>query len=267
MILELVSLYKLSFVVVALSSALLFVIGTHLIPRQEAVAVFTFSKLALVGHLVGSLLIHEQYHIYLYFFSLVFYIGGKELFLHYTKRKDKKTSLFIGLYIIFWSISNLLVSYFPGLDSHMTAGVFGDVVTSTFNENVIIICSALAFGLFYFSKRKSFHFDTLEISLFKTAKFNKTHEVIMSFILVLFLFKLGIIFTLGYLLIPSILLVSKMGSQRNLLIIGSIFSALSSSLGLFLSLYFSRLSTVPTQIVLLVIITAGFSLVLPKRQS
>ncbi len=82
MILELVSLYKLSFIVVALSSVVLFILGTHLIPRQEAVAVFTFSKLALVGHLIGSLFIHDQFHIYLYFFSLIFYIAGKESFLY-----------------------------------------------------------------------------------------------------------------------------------------------------------------------------------------
>ncbi|MDA8794057.1 metal ABC transporter permease [Bacteriovoracaceae bacterium] len=256
MMMELFNIYKLSFVVVSLSALGLFFIGSHLIPRGQSVKLLTFSQFALLGHLIGSLFIHTDYHELLFLVSLTFYLIGD---LIYEKRvKVKTSSLLVSLFIVCLSLSHLLVSYFPSLDSHMTVGVFGNIATNTLSENLFVIIIFTMFSLYYLVQRKSFHRSTVNHTFLGFKQKHILRDLFITTVVVTSLFKLGLIYSLGFLLLPYSILSKSAPSNNIFAIAGGCSVVFSANIGLGFSLIQSNISTVPMQVVTLSLILLGF---------
>ena len=147
--------YKMSFVVAAISGAALSVIGKHYYSRGNILEIFLLSQLALLGNLISKLFLHShgaQWSGIL--FSYALFGIGKYLIHRMNLMKSEKGTFMVGGYLFLLSLQYLIIGYFPQLDSHMSIGFFGNMVTASNSENLIIIGILSLFSLIYFLLHK-----------------------------------------------------------------------------------------------------------------
>ena len=148
--------YKMSFVVAALSGAALSVIGKHYYSRGNILEIFLLSQLALLGNLLSKLFIHSHGSEWLgVIFSYILFGVGKYFIHQMNLMKSEKGTFMVGGYLFLLSLQYLIIGYFPQLDSHMSIGFFGNMVTASKFENVLIIGMLCIFSLIYFINRKN----------------------------------------------------------------------------------------------------------------
>lgn len=247
---ELFEIFKYSFLLCLLAGMTIPLQGAHLVSRKQGLQILALAQAGLIGNLLGKLLFHEV-EILTILCSLVFFIFMKILFL---KRKSGGESFYIVVYLALMAIGNLLVSIFPGLDSHMSLGLFGDVVSLSAQNTVLL--SAFFVNIFalmhYFSKR--FKRNTLNASMFHSSKIDYLEELLFSLTFVISIYGLGVLYTVSLYIMPTVLGGRVFKALSASLLFLSLSGAFSSVIGLGLSVSFSNLSTVPSQVVLLLLV-------------
>ncbi len=249
--------YKFSFLVSAVSSSALAWTGTHYLPRGRVMDIFALSQLALIGNLIAKLIFADHYSLYAgLFLSYIFYLVGSIFIAKLVKNQKESSEWMIGLYVFFSALQYLLIGFFPVLDSHLSVGFFGNLVTSTFTENLTMFC-VFSLSLYIAMKANSFISKrTLDQSVLNIQTESKFEFLLFSIILVTSLYGLGFFYTLGFLLLPTLMFGKRMRNQKFLsfIVLCTAFSA--SLFGLALSLLVESISTSAAQIMFLVVFGA-----------
>lgn len=263
--LELLSFYALAFVVVFFASFALSMAGEHTLPRGQSLEIFTLAQFALLGHLAANLWTHHSGICLLT--SGLFYFLARILIRKMALKLKITDPLMIALYLMVLSTQYFMITAFPGLDGHMTVGVFGSVVTSGYYESLIMIAIFIVCILHLLKKRRQYLKHSIEKSLLNAQCHHPMQEVMIALILITSLFGLGILYTLSFLLIPWVLIGHLFSNQKKTLIIITLTSIIASLSGLYISIAFENISTTPGQVLLLIIFCALFYLKTDKIDS
>lgn len=244
--------YKLSFMTTALSSASLSIIGKHFIWRNKFIELFALCQFAIIGNLVGHFIV-PMIHLPIIplICSIVFFILGKFLFDFFKINSRERSTRMICIYLGLTSLQYLIISFFPNLEPNLNSGLFGSTVTTTRVENLILIASFIIINTLLFFINRSLTKNSLEISFFQRRKKNVKDEYILLIPVVVSVFGLGLIYTLSFLSLGAVILGSSFKNQKNNHVVLIIINILASMGGLLLSLFFEKLSTTPTQVILL----------------
>ena len=249
---ELFLFYKLSFVVAALSSGSLSIIGKHFLSRGSILEIFFLSQMAILGNLLSRLLFHHGETSLINIGSSYLLFGLGKYLLHRIKISTfEKGNFMVGGYLFLLSLQYLIIGYFPQLDSHMSIGFFGNMVTASKIENISTIIIFCLFILIYFPYQKKVNKRTIEINILNEKANSKVDLLLFSLPLISSLYGLGFLYTMSFLLLPSLVIGKHFSSEKIASISIVIFSTASSILGLALSISFERLSTSSLQITLL----------------
>ncbi|MGB0452992.1 MAG: hypothetical protein ACPGJV_04685 [Bacteriovoracaceae bacterium] len=260
---ELFAFYSFSFVVAAFSAGTLAQIGKHYYSRGNILEIFLLSQLALLGNLLSKLLFHDHGVDWMgVVLSYLFFGLGKYLLYQKKSNGHEQGVFMVGGYLFLLSLQYLLIGFFPLLDSHMSVGFFGNMVTASLFENVLIFGTSFFFLMAYFNKRKTINRNTLEVNILGSKDDSKFELFLFSIPLVTFLYSLGFLYTMSFLLLPSLFVGSLFSSEKRASVFMVFTSAICSVSGLALSIYFERLSTTSVQISLLVLFLFLFAMVL-----
>lgn len=246
----LVSYLPVFFAAVFLSTSLS-VRGHFLVTKGEGPMILALSQLAIAGHLLGKgIIFHENENFFIELIPSVFaYFLGLLFFIN----KKMKDISFIAIFIILMAINYQVISLIPKLDSHLSANLFGDITTiSNLHAYAVVVLSILFLTTFYHNKKKYLKDLIDDVHYGSGTNLQSLFFYSIGHILLFVsLFEMGFLFTLAYLLLPTLFLSSSMKSFQTILRYGVLLSILSSGIGLLITLHWSRLSTMPTQIILL----------------
>lgn len=249
---ELLLLYKFSIATSSLSSICLPIVGHHFFHRKKILELFALSQVVVTGKLFVSLFIHDYSALTSLLTSCLFFLFG---YIGINKIRIKKNMFeqsMIGIFLTLTSIQYFIIGYFPQLDSHMRNGLFGNIVTLTDQENFITSFGFVLFVILYGLYSKFIHKQTLEVSLFNRTS-SRLAEVILLLPIIISLFSLGFLYSLSFLLLPSLLTNYQFKSNKSTFQFFILMSLFASTGGLVLSILIPKLSTTALQVLLLII--------------
>ena len=249
---ELFLFYQLSFIVAALSAGSLSMIGKHFLSRGNILEIFLLSQLAILGNLLSRLLLHQSEVSLINIGSSYLLFGVGKFLLHRLKISTyEKGTYMVGGYLFLISLQYLIIGYFPQLDSHMSIGFFGNMVTASRIENISSIIIFVLFIFLYVLSRKRVNKRTFEINILGEKDNSKADLLLFTFPLISSLYSLGFLYTMSFLLLPSLMIGKIFKSEKKASIYIFCISTLSSISGLSFSILFERLSTSSLQVILL----------------
>lgn len=257
---SLFAFYKLSFVVAALSAASLSVIGKHYHSRGTILDIFLLSQMSLLGNLTSKLIFHAHDSTSISLLASYAFFGIGAFFLHrLNMTKAEKGTFMVGGYLFLLALQYLIIGYFPQLDSHMSIGFFGSMVTASLRENVFLIIILLLFLTAYMLMKKSINRNTIEINILNNPNKSPLELLLFSIPLITSLYGLGFLYTMSFLLLPTLIVGKVFQTEKIATIMTAFISLLCSTFGLGLSISFERLSTSSLQISLLfILLTATY---------
>ena len=265
---ELLLFYKFSFLVAFSSASSLSILGHHQLVRGKVLEIFALSQFALIGNLLAKLIFHSSENgAQALIVSYVSFSLGKLLLSKIDIQKNIYGPYMVGIYLCIISVQYLLIGFFPQLDSHMSLGFFGNMVTSSFMENIVLIVVFLVFFLLSQIYSKEISRRSLDINIFKVRPKSTFDLLLFSILLVVSLYGLGFLYTLSFLLIPNLILGTSFKSQRTSNKVIALMAATASVVGLLLSIVFENISTSSAQILLLFIMCLILKTVLSKSHS
>ena len=251
---SLFAFYKLSFVVAALSAASLSIVGKHYHSRGTILDIFLLSQMSLLGNLTSKLLFHAHESTTVGLIASYVFFGIGAFFLHrLNMSKTEKGTFMVGGYLFLLALQYLIIGYFPQLDSHMSIGFFGSMVTATFKDNIFLIIVLSLFIMAYFFKKNSINKNTIEINILNNPTKSHFELLLFSIPLITSLYGLGFLYTMSFLLLPTLVVGKMFSSEKIATIMTALISLFCSIFGLGLSISFERLSTSSLQISLLFI--------------
>ena len=87
----------------------------------------------------------------------------------------------VGGYLFLVSLQYLIIGYFPQLDSHMSIGFFGNMVTASRIENISSIVTFVLFILFYGLSKNKINKRTIEINILNEKDNSKVDLLLLLF--------------------------------------------------------------------------------------
>jgi hypothetical protein len=270
---QLLSLYKLTLIAGITTAVALSLVGAHLAAQARAAQTLCVGQGASLGVLVGMVLVCQfqsdealASSPWPWIAGLAFAGGIYALGNRLSRESASRNVTFIALFAFLWSLSPLLSGLFPRIDDHLTQVYFGDLVTLSERTAELALGMSLL-TLAAFAKvapelrRYSFNCALTGARSFLARKALRSWRLgaFEALFLVLLCFSiqfLGLLFTLGCLFLPTVLLTRSRtpGASRHLFWVG-LASSLGCFGGFFVSLFSSRLSTVPTVLVTLAVVS------------
>ena len=267
---ELLSLYTGAIITGLLSAAALSLLGCHLASRDQSLQSLVVSQAATVGVLMGAvLLIGFRSHSHgasdttastvplltgLAIAALFYTLGEK---LVHNKRASK-TSVHLTLFTLLLATSYWLISFFPALESHMSQAFFGDIVTLSgpmlmFTSAVSTLALASLIVWWRSMANHSFVISVLGGEQIDNLPALFCFRLLTLLLISTCIYSMGLLFTIAYLFLPTVIFsYLKVPSIRLHLLMVTFTATVSFAAGFALSLYFDRISTVPT-----IVLTTG----------
>ena len=222
-------------------------IGHHLIIRGKVFEIFALTQFAFLG----NLLFHSFGEMVGLLASGIFFAVGKWMTKLLRVDSSSFRNIMIGLYLFLMAFQYLLIGMFPRWDVVLRVGLFGNVVTATFFDNVVMMVFFILFLFLYFFNVKSVTRRSLEVGIFQKADNSKFDSMLLFFPLVVSLYGLGFLFTLSFVLFPGVFIGADFNNQNKGLLAIVLLSSMSSFLGLVFSIIFERASATALQVVIL----------------
>jgi len=268
MILQLFPIYWLPILAGVLASIFLSHLGIHLATRDRAMQTLCVSQGATFGVLLGMGLIpfvtHSEsaLHFGPIFFAFAAAVAtslfGESVG---TRHTTSRNTYFTSIFAVLLGAGYLITALFPSLENHLTQIFFGDLATLSNAESILVgIVSSLLAALLI-SRWRMFANGSFEVAALGEET-NGAHRKLFQWIswlgLCISVQYLGLLFTLTLLFLPTVIL--RRNSNPNLrshLISVPILAAVSTLSGFLVSLQFSRLPTVPTIALTVLVIGIG----------
>jgi ABC-type Mn2+/Zn2+ transport system permease subunit len=261
---ELLALYTGAIFSGLLCATALALLGCHLASRDQSLQSLVVSQAATVGVLLGAAVMignHGQFGssplplLSALITATLFYFIGEQLT---GARRTGKTNIYLALFTLLLAVSYWLISYFPALESHMSQAFFGDIVTLTGTTLWFTSCVSSAVLLLLLLRPKPFVNDSFIISIVGVSHVEQPlyfhlFRAITLLLISTSIYAMGLLFTIAFLLLPTVVFsFTRKASIRLHLRLVTLTAASGFIAGFVLSLYFDRISTVPT-----IVLTTG----------
>lgn len=259
---QMIGLYKGVFLLVLVAGLVMPLVGSHLPARNQVVRSLMVTQLATLGLLMG-MLISNLAHMPHWMSEVLVPLSVATALTFFILKVMERTffqlneGTYMCGYFIFLALSFVVCSLFPGLELHHTQMFFGDVVTisglSLWGSLSYMIIALVI--LFFYQKDWVLHSVDQQL-LGDCYTCTKSHDRFAFFSLmtiIVGLFSLGQMFTLGTMLLAPIFLKGQARGLRSFLILISVLTSTAMISGLGLSLFWTKLSTVPLMILILAI--------------
>jgi|GEM_PF-4766553 len=254
---QLLALYKETYILLLLAAVMLPLIGLHLAPRRESVKSLMLTQVAVFGVLMGILIEHQlswvSGKVWPLIIGLIFTFTGAGLMQN--KLKQVGESYYLVFFIFYMAASSWLLSAFPGLEAHQSQAFFGDIVTIYGVELWVTVATFALSLIVYLLNFKSFLKESFEMEVFGLSHSESGHKlsfkILTLVVITTSIYTLGMLFTLGLLFIGPTLLGPTSKSFKSFLVFltfGSIICVLG---GFSLALSFQDMTSVPTVIIIL----------------
>ena len=115
----------------------------------------------------------------------------------------------------------------------------------------MVVTISTVFFVFYFLQRKSINQRTIETSILQNAKPSFLETAIFTLAIVTCLYTLGFIYTMSFLLLPTLLVGGVFASENKASVYTGLIASVCSVAGLYLSIAFENLSTTSLQVLIL----------------
>jgi zinc/manganese transport system permease protein len=276
---ELLRLYVWAILGGVLAAMTLGFLGAWIAARDRAMQTLCLGQGATLGVLVGLGLLPfthlegEVGHFFPFLIAVAFsagtYLLSERMVLG---RSASKNTFYSFLFATLLALAYLVSSLFPALESHMAQVFFGDLATLNDHDAAKTVGLALVgMGLLLY-RWKAFSNQAFEAAIFGVGRQERPGKRRLlfkgiSFVAICFSVQyLGFLFTMACLFVPTSLVsfVGGLGLRRHLAMSSGLATAATLG-GFVLSLQYTRLPTVPT-IVVLMLILAPLCLVLPRRR-
>ncbi|MFT5046491.1 MAG: ABC-type Mn2+/Zn2+ transport system permease subunit [Porticoccaceae bacterium] len=255
---EMLSLYTGAIFSGLLCATALALLGCHMASRDQSLQGLVVSQAATVGVLLGvALMIGGHADVSGSPIPLatgviaatLFYFLGEQLTFG---KRSSKTNVYLAVFILLQAISYWLISYFPVLESHMSQAFFGDIVTLSGNTlwftslvSVVVLTALLV--CWKPITNHSFIISVVGIGQVRNQFYLRLFRVLTLLLISTSIYAMGLLFTIAFLLLPTVIFsFARIPSIRLHLCLVSLTAAVSFAAGFTLSLYFDRISTVPT---------------------
>jgi len=264
---ELLLLYWPTVLAAFFMGATLSVVGAFLVTRQAAVQTIAVSQSAGLGVSIGLLISqvffsegHIEHTAIPLICGLLISAVGFALTEWVARHSHSPTVVYLSAFALFWGLSQLLIGFFPVVESHATALYFGDLVTLTKNEAFFFLgfaalISAYLLRLWKGISARAFLSAILEEPLSLGSAMDLSFYVVSLTLVCLSVQLLGLLFTISCLFLPTAVysFSPRVGVGRHLVRV-AISAAAAASLGFLVSLAESRFLTTPLITALMVIL-------------
>lgn len=272
---DLVLIYKWSILSGIIVGCALTLSGAQLAARKQSVQSLVLSEAASLGIIIALMIEIIFFPNHKHQISVFPIVSGLLIAftLYYVFNHIKlsansfKNTYYITIFTLLLSVKYLFTSITPGLHSHSSSSYIGDLALISDREAQFISFFAfIIFTFLYINWGKltniSFLKNTFSHYLYSShqKKINALFNFLNILLIVLSIELLGMVFTLAYLFIPTVILSIKEVSISSLkfkLISSVIFGTV---IGIFTSFNFEKLPTVPTLAIMLTLTSYVFSL-------
>lgn len=257
---ELLMIYKWAIAASAIMAATLAMIGAHWTARGKATQIFVLGQGSSLGIVLG-LALNVLMDVDIHGLNLVmgFVLGGATLFLsdRFLSKRADRSFAYLTMFICFMSLTYIITSLTPSLESHMAASYFGDI--AVMSNSAAYLNLALGLGAFILLVK---HWRSLTRSSFEIANQSLIHRSWQGWFFDLSTIalttvavqNLGYLFTTGSLFVATTFASSHakgITQYRHRL---CIIAALGSVLGFLASLISTEIPTAPAMIVAQVLV-------------
>lgn len=248
---ELLSMYKWSLPASVFMAGALSLIGAQWTAREKSAQIFVLGQGTSLGIILGlalNILMDTDFH----GISLVLglSLGWTTLLLSdiFLKTKSDRNHIYLTLFVLFLSLSYLITSITPSLESHVASSYFGDIsVMSDFAAQMGLLSSTIIGGslLRHWHSLSLYSFRLVNQSAIHRTRTHWIFEIGTLLLTTISIQSMGYLYTMGSLFIATTFAAQRSQNlssyTRNILII----STMGSGLGFLGSLASTTLPTVP----------------------
>ncbi len=254
-------------------------IGQHIVPRNQSMDIMLLGQEFQTGVLIAAIILssiesgeHSDHGLHMEMILTICIV----LLFHFLYSKissgfrQYKIELSLVFIVLLMGLSHLVVLLSPIVEFHMMKSYLGDIVTISKVESFIGMGLCLILLIVFNYHSRSFSFDTLEMAIFnKPTKLRKTQglfNIILLFLMLISVHLFGTIFTVGSLIIPSVLTsLLKVSKEKNYII--NIMNMFCVPFAFFILSYFDRIPTTVAIIFFVFINSLFFSIFLKTKKS
>lgn len=268
---ELLQIYSWSIpasIVIACSLAL---IGGQWVARERSAQIFVLGQGASLGIILGlvlNILLDNDWH----FLNLLcgFALGFLTLLLSelWISKRSGRTHVYLTLFAFFLSLTYLITSLTPALETHMAAAYFGDLaVMSNHGAQISLFAGMVfvAFALKFWRKLSGISFQLMNQSLVHQSKIDLIFSVSTLFLTTLAIQNMGYLFTIGTVFIPTTFASQNSSGLKAYTLKLILISVLGTAIGFSLSLISTNLPTVPCILMAQILVGFGTQLFYTKK--
>lgn len=270
---EMLEFYSLSIIVGIFLSCSLGILGIHLVLRHKTLETLmvgqTMQLGVIVGAFIASYLYHETNSIHEGHFGIFtsLSISGIIYFFHARGSKrwyQLKTELALLIIVISIALSHILTALNPLIESHFTRSFVGDIVTASKYENYFLIFVGLFCVSYFFHFKGKLFEDSIDFALYGGVIEKRAlgFEALVFGVMGLSIHVFGLLFTLGTLLLPIILLsLSRRLRYRTVVLLVLLGNSISVFTGFLLNIKYEKLPTSPTIVIVITLIYFLFAFI------
>ncbi|HYX36991.1 MAG TPA: metal ABC transporter permease [Oligoflexus sp.] len=270
---QLLSIYGWTIAASMFLAAGLALLGSQLAARDRAMQTLCLGQGAMLGVLLGlGLAVHPLFPLLTALISAALTFGISEFLV--ARRMASSNTHFASLFAVLLAGGYLISALFPALENHMAQKYFGDLATLSTEESYwgLIVGVVLLMLMIVYHRR--FTCESFEKAITGSQRVGRwpwtSFDLIALLTLCFCVQTVGYLFTIACLFLPTAVASRQLpaGLRRHLWFCGTT-SAVAAGAGFLLSLESSRLPTVPSIIVMILItslmMTPFFSRKMPHR--
>lgn len=261
---ELLSIYKWSIAASVLMAGALSLVGAQWTAREKSGQIFVLGQGASLGIVLGlvlNILLGTDIHGLNLVLGLS--LGWLTLLLSdfVISQRSDRTHVYLTLFVFFLSLTYLISSMTPSLESHIASSYFGDLaVMSDFGAkaSLAVAIAVIAFTARYWGLLSRISFQFVNHSAIHKDKRNTLFDVSTLIVTTLAIQSMGYLFSMGSLFIATTFASQRSRNLQSFLRHLLIISFVGTGLGFTVSLLSTTFPTVPCVLLGQMLVGLGF---------
>lgn len=249
--LELLQIYRWSLPSSIVMAAVLAMIGSQWTAREKSAQIFVLGQGSSLGIVLGlalNILVGTDYH----GLSLVIglSLGWLTLLLSelLIETRSDRNHIYLTLFVFFLSLTYLLTSLTPSLESHMASSYFGDIAVMSDGGAQACLVIGLLFGIFVLAnwrKLSMISFQLVNHSWIHRSGKNRVFDIGTLLLTTMAIQSMGYLYTIGSLFIATSFAAHRSANLNSYTKRILLISFVGSLFGFVVSLLSTTLPTVP----------------------
>ncbi|WP_373998267.1 metal ABC transporter permease [Bdellovibrio bacteriovorus] len=249
--LDLLKIYQWALPASVVMAVVLALIGGQWTARAKSTQIFVLGQGSSLGIVLGfvlNLFLGTDFHGLNLVLGLS--LGWLTLLLSdfWIESRSDRNHVYLTLFVFFLSLTYLITSITPSLESHMAAAYFGDIAVMSNLGAQMSLVAALAFGVFLLWSWKELSmisFQLLNQSFIHRSGKNLVFDVGTLLLTTMAIQSMGYLYTMGSLFIATSFASSRSRNLNSYTVKILLIASLGSLLGFSISLLSTELPTVP----------------------